>query len=140
MAKARKPGRTWGYSPGKDPATKPGDALKAEVERKAKAFIETDLVPKHVQTPPADPRFNYVSGFSTKWHGRYFYFVSTYTCPREDAISPTFDANFARLEHTGMGKFNLGFQRHNNQWITLFEGQTLDECLASIRDDPWFQM
>ncbi len=38
-----------------------------------------------------------------------------------------------------MGRFNRAFLRHTGKWHELFAGQTLDECLASIRDDPWFQ-
>ena len=37
------------------------------------------------------------------------------------------------------GWFNLAYMRHTGKWHELFTGQTLDECLASIRDDPWFQ-
>jgi len=33
----------------------------------------------------------------------------------------------------------VDWQRHNNQWMTLFTG-TLDDCLSSIEEDnEWFQ-
>jgi hypothetical protein len=115
------------------------DALKAEVGRKAKALIDTVLAPKHVQPPPADPRFNYISGFTTRWHGRFFYLVATYASADPTALSPTFDHPFARLEHTAIGRFNLAFMRHTDKWHELFAGLTLDECLDRVRDDPWFQ-
>lgn len=36
-------------------------------------------------------------------------------------------------------KSTADWQRHNNQWIELFEG-TLDECLSHIEEDEgWFQ-
>ena len=130
---------SWVYTPGRDPRTKVSDALRAEVERKANALIETVLRPKHVQPPPAEPRFSYIIGLSTKWHGRYFYLVATYACPFPDAISPTFDTNFARLEHTATGRFNLAFMRHTGKWHELLAGLTLDECLERVRDDSWFQ-
>ena len=139
MGKSRKPQRTWAYSPAGDPGAKVSDAHKAEVERKANELIETTLKAKYVETPPKDPKFNYVIALSTKWHGRYFYLVATYACPGPNAISPTFEVNFARLEHTAMGRFSLAYMRHTEKWHELFTGQTLDECLASIRDDPWFQ-
>ncbi len=139
MGKSRKPQRTWAYSPDKDPRTKISDALKVEIERKANHLIETSLKAKYVETPPKDPKFNYVIGLSTKWHSRYFYLVATYACPMPNAISPTFEVNFARLEHTATGRFNLAYMRHTGKWHELFTGQTLEECLASIRDDPWFQ-
>jgi len=127
------------YTPGRDPRTKVSDALKAEVERKANALIETVLKPKHVEPPPKDPKFNYVIGLSTKWHGRFFYLVATYACPGPNALSPTFESPFARLEHTATGRFNLAFMRHTGKWHPLFAGLTLDECLDRIRNDPWFQ-
>jgi hypothetical protein len=136
VAKQRK---TWVYSPGLDPRAKASDALKGEVERKANELIGTALTPKYVQPPPKNPKFNYVTGLSTRWNGRFFYFVATYACPFPDAISPTFEVNFARLEHTPLGRFNLAYMRHTGKWHQLFTGLTLDECLKSVRDDPWFQ-
>lgn len=136
MARAR---MTWVYTPSRDPRTKPSDALKAEVERKATALIETVLKPKHVQPPPKDPKFNYLIGLSTKWHGRFFYLVATYASPGPNAISPTFESPFARLEHTATGRFHLAFRRHTGKWHELFADLTLDECLERIREDAWFQ-
>ncbi|HEX4608177.1 MAG TPA: hypothetical protein VH092_08220 [Urbifossiella sp.] len=138
MSKSRKPQRTWVYSPAKDPRTKVSDALKAEVERKATEFIETVLKPKHVLPPPKTPKYNYVIGLSSKWHGRFFYLVATYACPGPNAISPTFEVKFARLEHTATGRFNLAYMRHTEQWHEVFTGLAVDECLRTIRDEPWF--
>lgn len=139
MAKSRKPGRLWAYSPAKDPATRPSAPIREEVDRKAKELIESTLAEKFIRPAPADPRFNYVIGLSTKWRGRFFYLVLTYACPPPDALSPTFDHNLARLEHAADHRFNLAFLRHTGEWCTLLTGATLDECLASVRDDPWFQ-
>ena len=134
-----RPKWSWVYTPGRDPRTKVSDALKAEVGRKAHALIETVLTSKYVQPPPKEPRFSYVTGLSTKWHGRFVYFVATYACPFPDAVSPTFEHSFARLEHTAAGRFNLAFLRHTGKWHELFAGLTLDECLERVRDDSWFQ-
>ena len=136
MAKQKK---TWVYSPARDPMAAASDARKAEVERRANELIGTALTARHVQPPPENPQFNYVTGLSSKWHGRYFYIVATYACPGPNATSPTFEVNFARLEHTGLGRYNLAFLRHTGKWHELFAGLTLDECLKSIKDDPWFQ-
>jgi len=131
--------KRWESSPGKSPQAAMSDATKAEIERKANELIETTLKSKYVEPPPKEPKFNYVIGLSTKWHSRYFYFVATYACPEPNAISPTVEVNFARLEPTGMGRFNLADMRPTEKWQELFTGLTLDECLKSIRDDPWFQ-
>lgn len=134
-----KPKKTWVYSPARDSRAAASDATKAEVERKANELIGTALTAKHVQPPPENPKFNYVTGLSTKWHGRYFYLVATYACPGPNAVGTTFEVNFARLEHTALGRYNLAYLRHTGKWHELSAGLTLDECLKSIRDDPWFQ-
>ena len=136
MAKRKK---SWVYTPARDPRTTPTAAVKAEVERAAADLITSALTPKYVIPPPAEPRFNYLTGLSTKWHGRYFYFVATYACPFPDAPAPAFDVNFARLEHTADGRFHLAFLRHTGAWHDLFTALTLAECLTAVRDDPWFQ-
>jgi len=28
--------------------------------------------------------------------------------------------------------------RHTGQWVEVYEGVTVDECMTAIRDDPWF--
>ena len=137
MAK-KKPQKTWVYSPAADPEAAVSDELKVEVERKANELLET-LRPKHIKPPPKKAAFNYVIELGTKWHGRYFYFVSTYACPGPNIISPTFETNFARLEHVGGQRLDLSFLRHTGKWWPLLRGATLDECLNSVRDDPWFQ-
>lgn len=134
-----KPKKVWSYSPARDPKATPSATTKAAVAQKAKESIDAVLTPRHVQPPPEDSNFNYISGLSTRWHGRYFYFVATYTCPGPDAIAPTFESNFARLEHTASGRFHLSFMRHNDKWHQLFADLTLEECLKAIQEDPWFQ-
>lgn len=136
MSKQR---RTWGYVPSRDPRTRVSDHVKAEVESKANELVATLLAPKHVQPPPKDPKFNYVIGLSTRWHGRFFYFVATYACPFPGALSPTFQVNFARLEHTAQDRWNVAYLRHTGAWQPVYFGQTLDEALAIICDDPLFQ-
>ena len=137
MAKKKQPKR-WVSSPPKPPRAALPDDLKAEVERKANDLVGTVLKPRHVKPPPKDGRFNYLTDLSTRWHGSSFYLVSTYTCPGPNALSPTFEDKFARLEHVGGGRFNLSFMRHTGKWVELFTGLTLDECLKAIREDPWF--
>ena len=137
---AKKQPKQWVWSPSSRASHSPPDAAtRVQVEQKARELIEKVLKPKHIQQPPADPEFNYVIDLGTKWHGRHFYFVATYACPGPNAISPTFETNFARLEHVGGGRFDLSYMRHTGKWHELFAGLTLDECLNSIRDDPWFQ-
>jgi hypothetical protein len=115
------------------------DAFKAHVAIKAEKFVETVLKPKLIQPPPKKPRFNYIIDVAAKWHGGSLFFVSTYACPGPTAISPTFEAKFARMEFIGSCKFNLSFMRHTGKWVLLHMYVSLDECLDAIENDYWFQ-
>ena len=116
MAKGRK---TWVYVPPKPAKPPVPAALKAEVEAKARELVESVLKPLHVKPPPDDERFNYIVDIGTKWYRSYFYLFATYRCPGPNALSPSFEAKFARLEYTGANRFSLAFMRHTGQWIEV---------------------
>ena len=128
----------WGYRPAKLRRVPVPDGLKNEVTARANELIEQDLKPRYIQPPPENPQFNYVSDVYTKWSQGYFYFCATYTCPGPEALSPSFEARFARLTYAGHDRFHLAFMRHTGQWVEPYTDLTLDECLTSIRDDPFF--
>ena len=113
--------------------------LKLEFERKAGELIESDLRPAHVQPPPEPARFNYIVDIYPKWHRSYFYFCARYHCPGPNAKEPFFESKFARLEHLGGGYFALAFARHTGKWVELYASLSVDECLAAVRDEPFFQ-
>ena len=135
MARPRKP---WRISPQKKPKTPLPDSLKAEVEAKAADLIENVLKPKHVLPPPKDGQFNYIIDIGAKWYRNYFYFFSTYACPGPNALSPTFESKFARMEYLGNATFALYFMRHTGEWVGLYDALSVDECLKAIEEDPWF--
>ena len=95
MAKPREP---WNIRPAKNKAPMTA-SCKAEVETKARDLIDTVLKPRYVLPPPTDQQFNYLVDIGGKWNRNYFYFISTYACPGPNAVSPTFEAKLARLEH-----------------------------------------
>ena len=134
MGKQRK---AWMIRPAKNPKSMP-DSLKAEVEAKAKELIENVLKPKHVLPPQEDEQFNYISDIGAKWYRNYFYFFSTYTCPGPNALSPTFESKFARLEYVGNATFALYFMRHTGEWVGLHDALSVDESMKAIQDDAWF--
>src|SRR5262249_45717134 len=113
-------------------------SIKAEVEAKAKSLIENVLKPRHVLPPKKDARFNYITDIGAMWYRNYFYFFSTYACPGPNALSPTFESKFARMEHLGMNRFALYFMRHTGEWVGLYDSLSVDECMKAIQDDPWF--
>jgi hypothetical protein len=114
-------------------------ALKQEVSQKATALIENVLKPQHIEPPPKGHQVNYLTDITLRWLGSKCYFIAIYASPGPNAISPTFEAKFARMTYVGDNKFALAFQRPSGQWVELYEGLSVDECLAAIRDDPWFQ-
>ena len=135
---AKKPKRMWVYSPKKPTPPQVPDQIKAEVESRANELVETYLKPTYIKPPPRDQRWNYIIDLFTKWHRSFFYFCSTYACPGPNALSPTFESRFARMEYVGNAKFALSFMRHTGQWVELYDALAVDECLKAIQDDPWF--
>jgi len=137
---AKKRPRQWVYSPSSrksHPAVDP--AVKARTEAKARQFVEKVLKPRYVEPPPEDTDFNYVTDVTLKWHGSSLFFIKVFACPGPNALSPSFESRFARLRHAGGGRFDLAFMRYTGQWVELYQGLTVEECLDAIRDDPWFQ-
>jgi hypothetical protein len=114
-------------------------ALKQEVNRKAGDLIESVLKPRHVEPPPKGRQLNYLVDITTKWLGSKCYFIGVYRSRGPHAVSPTFETKFARMEYAADGKFALSFMRHTGQWVQLYDGLSVDECLKAIQDDPWFQ-
>ena len=112
--------------------------VKSSVSEKAAVLINDILKPKHVKTPSADERFNYIVDIYSKWSRNYFYFCAKYACPGQNAISSYFESKFARLEYTDTNNFSLSYMRHTGKWIELYAGLSLDDSLAIIKDDPNF--
>lgn len=131
--------KQWVYAPPKPSKPKVSDEFKAEVKEKADRFVETFLKPNFIKPPSQDTRFNYIVDIYTKWYRSYFYFCSKYRCPSPHCISEFSEAKFTRLEYVGGGKFNMAFMRHTGQWVETQEGMPLEDCLESIKSDPFYQ-
>jgi len=130
--------KRWIYSPRKPVPPHIPEDMQMEVTKKTNALIDTSLKLKYLQPPPENPQFNYIVDISGKWYRSYFYFCSRYCCPGPNALSPTFEARFTRLQYAGNGRFNLAYMRYTGQWWEVYRGLTLDECLARIREEPLF--
>ena len=83
-------------------------------------------------------RFQDIAGIYSKWYRINFYFCATYNCPSPNAISPSFETKFARMEYVADNKFNLAYMRHTEQWFEVFQAISMDECLKLIEEDPLF--
>lgn len=137
MAKARNP---WNISPAKkrSPVTA---SMKVEVEAKARDLIENVLKPKHVLPPKGGEQFNYITDIRAEWNRNYFYFFSIYTCSKPNALTPTFETMFARMEPLGDGTFALYAMRYTGkEWVGVLDALSVDECMKAIQDDEWFAL
>ena len=141
MAKKNKRPKTWMLpSPSQRTAKAPiPEKTKADIDSKATELVER-LKPKYIKPPPKKPRFNYIIDVWTKWLGSTLYFGTTYACPFPNAISPSFELTFARMEHIGRGRFALSYMRHTEKWFKLFPSLAADECLDAIENDCHFQL
>ena len=136
MAKQR---RAWMAAPVTKTKAALHGTLKDEMDTKAKELIERVLKPKHIQPPPEGCQFNYITDITARWIGSTCYFISIYACPGPNAIAPTFEEKFARTAWVGDAKFNLSYMRHTGKWVQFYTGISVDECLKTIQDNPWFQ-
>jgi len=134
-----KPREPWNIRPAKK-RTALSVSLKTQVETKAKDLIENVLKPKHVLPPQTDQQSNYITDIGARWYRGYFYFFWTYACPSPNALSPTFEWMFARMEPLGGGKIAIYAMRHTGkEWVGVLDALSVDECMTAIRDDEWFQ-
>jgi hypothetical protein len=129
--------KTWVYAPKKE-KVKISDNVKERVKKRADEFIESVLKPKHVKTPRKNAKSNYIIDIYSKWYRQCFYFCATYHCPEENAISPSFETNFARLEYLPGGSYTLAYLRHNNKWFEIDHNISLDKAFRKIEDGPHF--
>jgi hypothetical protein len=133
--------KIWVHSPPRAHKPKVSGAAKAAVQRKATDLVERVLKPKFIKPPREKEILNYVVDIYTRWYRNYFYFCARYCSPAPNALSSYFESNFAHMEYVGAGaRFNLSFMRHTGQWLEIYQGIPLDECLRAIDHEPWFQI
>ena len=122
-----RPRMTWVYQPPKPAKPRVSATYKAEVQARARNLIASVLKPRHVKSPPDEQRFNYIVDLGSKWYRNYFYLFATYASPGPYALSPSFEAPFARLEYAGTDQFALAFMRYTGRWIELYQDLSLQE-------------
>jgi hypothetical protein len=44
------------------------------------------------------------------------------------------------MQYAGNRRFHLSFMRYTSQWIQLYTDLMVDECIETIRDDPYFSL
>ena len=116
------------------------DDLKKEVQAKADDLVEKVLKPLYIKPPPKKPRWNYPIDIWTKWNRSFFYFGSTWACPGPNAIAPTFEVPFARLEYVGGSEVRSCVFPAYRRMVDDPPRLTLDECLKLIGEDGPFTL
>jgi hypothetical protein len=130
--------KTWRASSAKDKKPQIPESIKLSLEAHADELIEKVLKLEHIKPPPADNDFNYLVDIYSKWYRNYFYFCSKYNSPSQNAISPSFEAKFARMEYMGDEKFNLSYMRHTKQWLEIYQDLSIFESIELISEEPHF--
>lgn len=130
--------KIWVYSPHQPPKPQVPERLKAEITEKSHQLVENELKPQNIFPPPKRARFNYLVDIFTKWHQNFFYFCATYRCHGPNALSPFFEARFARLRYVGANRFNLAYMRHTGKWWEIERGVSVDKCLARLKEGGLF--
>ena len=130
--------RMWVHKPKRKSSPKVTELVKVEVKARADTLIRTVLKPKHITPPPKNSDFNYLIDIFSKWYRHYFYFCSRYNCASPQALSPSFEDKFARLEYVGPDLFNLAYKRHTGQWVEIYSGLSLEECFNEIKEGVHF--
>lgn len=138
-AKKKSTQKMWVYSPNAPSPPKASDTFKAEALRKVQELIDTKLKALHIQLPPENPQFNHKVDVFCLWNRNCIYVKAKYACPHPTAIAPFFDSNIARLKYLGGDQFDMDYQRHNDQWMTIHHSLTLAQCLVALIEDPWFE-
>jgi len=116
------------------------DSIKQSLKEKAQKLIEGTLKPRYIQSPPTEHDFNYIADIYSKWYRNYFYFCATYNSPSPNAVSPSFESKFARMEYVGDEKYNLSFMRHNGQWVEVYYDLPINKSLELIVEDGCFSL
>jgi hypothetical protein len=130
--------KSWGPVRQKKIKPKVPDIVKKTLNEKANKFIEKKMKPEYLKAPPEDNDYNYISDIYSKWHQHYFYFCTKYIVRSSNAIRPSFEDKFARLEYLENGNFNIACLRHTGKWWDQENDITVDECFKEILDNPCF--
>jgi len=116
----------------------PTPAEKAAIESQVAPLLEELREEIRLNADKWPEYFNRWTDVSTKWHKNFFYIMQQYETPK-DSAPDTFEVGLARLRCMSQDRFAIAYWQPSGQWFELAEGFGLEECLRSIREDPWFQ-
>jgi len=131
--------KQWVFSPPSATKPKVPDAIKLILKEKAGTIIENTIKPNYILPLPTDNDFNYLVDIYTKWYRNYFYFCATYNSPSPNAIAPSFEIKWARMEYVGHDKFNLSYLRHTGKWAEVLQDLSMADSLNAIINESYFE-
>ena len=135
---ARKNQYIWVKNTPKKSKPKVPETEKQIITQQFNQLIEIEFKPKYIKENPPDNNFNYLVDIFSKWYRNYIYICGIYNCPDENAISPTFETKFTRLEYAQKDNFNLSYFRHTGKWWEVYQQLTLAEALKEIKNNLIF--
>jgi hypothetical protein len=128
--------KSWSATPPKKITPTVPSLTISTLKEKADKLIDDVIKPQNLQ--PATDDVNYLSDIHSKWYRGYFYFCATYNCPSPNAVYPSFEIKFARMEYIDDNRFNLAYMRYTGQWWEVFQDISMDDCLKEIEENPIF--
>ncbi len=130
--------KSWQVAPTKQIKPTASSSTQALLKEKADKLIDDVIKPKHVQSASISNDHNYIADIYSKWYRNNFYFCVIHNNPRANAISPSFETKFARMEFVADNQFNLAYMRYTGKWFEVSQAISMDECLKLIEEDIIF--
>lgn len=81
---------------------------------------------------------NYLTELSSKWYRNYFYLISHYQSDNPNAISPSFEVRYTRIQCTGEATYSLSYMRHNGQWNEVYTNLSVSKLERTIISETLF--
>lgn len=125
--------KVWVFSPR---ASLISGKTKAEIDSFAEKRV--NILKKMLAKQKPSKTCNYVTDIYCKWIQKRFYLCAKYACPGKNALSPSFESKFARLERIGDGTFRLFAMRHTGEWMPILSSHKLRECFKELETNSWF--
>ena len=114
--------RSWSVTSAKKMKPTVPVLTQSQLKEKADKLINKVFKPQHVKPAPTDNDYNYIADIHSKWYRQYFYFCATYNCPSPNALSPSFETKFARMEYVADNKFNLAYMQPYRAMVLSVSG------------------
>jgi hypothetical protein len=112
-------------------------SVRLQVERWARAWLESKFT-RLLELRALDPGpFNYPVAVFSEWRGKAFYLCVRYRA-RSRKPEDDFIVRHTRMTTAGFGRFDLAYFRHTGKWFTVYRAMTAAECFREIEENEVF--